>query len=107
MLTEYQVHRIEKDDRVDISLAELHAVCEQGNGTLFYGGSIEQTSTLNGGYILSNDTNQIIVTTKSARTYLAATVINANCDGIIIQFDLTRRNIMLSYPEAMACISLY
>lgn len=47
MLTEYQVHRLEKEDRIDISLADLHDACEQENGTLFYGGIVEQAHDLN------------------------------------------------------------
>lgn len=107
MLTEYQVHRLEKDDRIDISLADLRDACEQENGTLFYGGIIDQPHDLDNDYILSDNTSKTITTAKSAKTYLAATVISANCDGIMIQFDLTKRSVMLSYLEAMACVSLY
>lgn len=108
VLTEYQARRLEKGDRVDVCLADFMNVQLTQNGRLCFGG---QVALIKNGerleYVLYGNTGRKIACSDDTSRYLATTVLSADCDGVLVQFDPTRESVMLSYLEAAACMSLY
>lgn len=109
MLTEHQARRLEENDRIDVCLAELYELQQlTDNQRLHFGSEIREKETCEGiRYEIFTKRGIHIASAMRTRSYLAATVVSADCDGIDIQFDSTRKQLRVSIPEAMSSFALY